>query len=1046
MIAWFTRNGVAANLLMFVICAGGAVALMNIKVELFPPLSLDTISITVPYRGASPEEVERGVILRIEESLEGLEGVKKLTSFAREGVGVVQVEAERGQNVRSLLDDVKTRIDGISTFPVETERPIVEELLLTRDILYIAIGGPTSERTLKELAEKVRTDVVALPGISQAEVVGTRDYELAIEVTEQTLREYGLTFDEVVAAVRRSSIDLPGGSIRSEGGEILLRTLGQAYRGEEFANLVLRTRPDGTRLRLGDIATINDGFVDQEVIARFDGQPAAFVEVRETGDENPLDISAKVDQYIERVRPTLPEEVQMAAILDTSFYLAGRLELMIRNGLIGLALVFIVLTIFLRPSLAFFVALGIPVSFLGTFFLGPWVGISINLISLFAFVLVLGIVVDDAIVVGESVFTEFQRRGPGVDSAIRGTHLVAMPVTFAVITTMVAFLPIFAIPGIFGKFFAPIPWVVILTLAFSLVQSKLVLPYHLSLCKVGDKKRRDQLNPLSRAQRGIADALERFITGVYQPFLNVCLRERWVTAAVFLAIGILCIGMVRGGWVRMVGFPSVPSDFIVAQLELPEGTQITKTEAAIDRMEDALDSVLAQLEAEGQRPPVVHRAIFIGTGPESQDTNRADFLLELTKSERRDISAPALADRWREEIGGIPGARRLIFQAEAAAGAGSALDFQLSGSNLEELRAAASEVKDKLGTYEGVFDITDSYAGGKREIKLRIKPEGQTLGLTVAELGTQVRQAFFGAEAQRIQRGRDDVRVMVRYPREERESIANLENMRVRTPTGVEVPFEEVAEVEMGRGFPTIRRVDTRQVVNVTAEANKAVADLGEITKEMQTFINEELSAQFPGVVAQVEGQQRETRETNASLLSGGALVLVVIYALLAVAFRTYLQPLLVMIAIPFGFVGAVFGHWITGQSLSTLSFLGLLAVIGVVVNDSLVLVDFINRFRREGGTLIDAVYRAGAERFRPILLTSLTTFVGLVPILMEQSLQAQFLIPMATSLAFGVLFATFITLLLVPAVYLMLEDVLNGFRWLFGKEKITIGTQATDA
>lgn len=1039
MIRWFARNGVAANLVMLIIVVGGVGALFSIKQELFPEFSLDTVVVRVPYLGAAPEEVEQGVVLRVEEAVQGVDGIKEIRSRASEGYGEISIEVNKGADISRVKDDIKARVDAITSFPVETERPIVEELLLQRDVVWVSVYGNTSERNLKEMAEKIRDEVTRMPGVSQAFVQGIRSYEISIEVSEFSLRKYGLTFDEVVQAVRRGSLDVPGGSIRSDGGEILLRTKEQAYNRAEFERLVVKTQLDGTRVLLRDVAEVVDGFVDDPVITTFNGKPAALVLVREVGRESPLVISEQVNKYIETARETwLPESISLDTWGDSSFYLRGRLNMLIENGLFGFVLVLLSLSLFLRPSLAFFVAIGIPVSFLGTFLVAPFVGISVNLISLFAFILVLGIVVDDAIVVGESVFSEFQKVGPGVEAAIRGTHMVSIPVTYAVLTTMVAFLPVFMLPGQLGKFFAAIPMVVIPTLFFSLVQSKLVLPYHLSLCHVGDRKHRDSLNVFSKAQRWVADGLETFVQKIYRPTLARCLEWRYLTIAGFVGFLILMGGLTKAGVVKFSPFPNVPSDFIAINLKLPEGTPIEQTRGALDKIGRALDEIVEEDIAAGKSDPIKHFAQFIGFGAGQQGTNLGFYFVELTKSELRDSDAKQISQRWREKIGVIPGARELTINAFAGPPTGLPVDIRLTGPDFEQLRTAAKDIREELAEFPGLFDIRDTFSEGKREIKLRLKPSAESLGIRVEDLARQVRAAFYGLEAQRIQRGRDDIRVMVRYPQDERASLADFENMRIRLPGGAQIPIHEVAELDIGEGFPTITRIDRQRVINIQADADKSVADFAAINKALygsggeSKSVLEEIQEKYPGVKLVKGGEAKDWEETKASLLGGVVLVIFMIYALLAIPFKSYLQPLIVMSVVPFGIAGAVLGHLLTMQTLSLLSMLGIIALSGVVVNDSLVLVDYINRRREHGMELMDAVREAGIVRFRPILLTSLTTFMGLVPILLERSLQAQFLIPMATSLGFGVLFATFITLLMVPSIYMVLEDAVHAFqRWL---------------
>lgn len=1053
MIAWFTRNGVAANLIMLILVVGGVASYFVVKRELFPTFSLDLVTIRVPYLGASPEEVEEAVIVRIEEAIQGVDGIKEMNSVAQEGFGSVNVTVDKGYEIGKIKDEIKTRVDAITTFPANTERPIVDEPLIPKEVIRISVYGDASEKEIKKIADRVRDDLVKLDGISQADVQGVRDYEISIEVSESVLRNYDLSFDQVVQAVRGSSIDLPGGLIKADGGEISLRTKEQDYVGSDFRSIVLLANPDGGKLTLGDVATVRDGFADQDMVTLFNGKPAAIVLVKEVGDENPLDISELVYEYVEEAMETwVPEGIALEAWSDSSYYLQGRIDMLVENGLIGFALVLIALAIFLRPTLAFFVAIGIPVSFLATIAIAPVLGITINLLSLFAFILVLGIVVDDAIVIGESVFTEFQKNGPGVESAVKGAHRVSMPVTFAVITTAVAFLPVFFLPGMIGKFMYTIPVVVIPTLVFSLIQSKLVLPYHLSLCHVGDKEHRSKLNPLSRLQRKFSDGMERFIENVYMPILDKALKFRWLTLSLFVSALLLSFSLVAFGAIRFVFFPSVPSDYIFLELKMAEGTPIQETSKAINRIDKAIDEIAEEQMASGQINPVKNKAVFLGysvvaggPGPASFSSggNIGSVILELSKAEVRDSNADEIARLWREKVGEIPGARKLNFMSSASGPAGLPVDIRLTGRNFDDLKAASLEIQNELKQFAGLLDIRDTYSEGKRELKVTLKEDARSLGLTAANLGQQIRYAFYGAEAQRVQRDREDVRVMVRYPEEDRDSLGNLESMRIVAPNGARIPISEVADVEFGIGYPSISRLDRNRTINVQADADKAVLNSDSLNTALyggypgdpDSILGGALE-KYPGVTPIKGGEAKDMDESIPAIITGGVLVLVLIYALLAIPFKSYLQPLIVISVIPFGIGGAIYGHLInfqnfgTPQDLSLLSLLGIIAMSGVVVNDSLVLVERINRLRNEGMSLFDAVHAGGSQRFRAIILTSVTTFVGLAPILMEKSLQAQFLIPMATSLAFGVLFATFITLLLVPCSYLILEDYKRFFVW----------------
>lgn len=1049
MIRWFTENGVAANLLAGIVIVTGFIAANSIKLELFPELDLDIVSVAVPYPGAAPEEVESGIIELIEDRIQDIDGIKKMNATAAEGYGSMAIEVERGYDASEIADKIKVRVDAIDNFPEEAEEPTVEKLLIRNEVISLAVYGDADAKTLKEIAEFIRDELNTKERITQVDIKGIAEFEISINVSESSLQQYGITFDHVVQAVRSTSVDIPGGSIRSRGGEILLRTTGKAYEGEAFENIPIITHNDGSVVRVSDIANVEDSFVDDPLFTEFNGKRAVLLRIFAVGDQSALDVADRVQKFASTIDARLPNGIEVEAFRDFTFYLKGRLQMLIENGIFGLILVFLVLTLFLRPSLAFFVMLGIPISFLGSMlFLDP-LGISINLASLFGFILVLGIVVDDAIIVGESVFTQFQKHGgPGVAASIAGTKKVAVPVTFAVLTTVVAFLPILTIPGFLGKFFYPIPVVVIATLIWSLIQSKLVLPYHLTLCNVGSGSGREKINWLQRQQRKIADWLERFVERRYKPFLHKAIEWRYATASVFIAVLLTMIGMLAGKHVPFVFFPPVPSDYIVAKLVMPEGTPTELTTRAIQQMQRGLDELIAETKAKGLGNPFDNAVVTIGGQPfegsggpmgeslSQGDTNLAEIAVELVKREdlmgggvNEALSAPNLANRWRELIGPIPGAKELAFNANAAGGAGSPIDIQLTGRDFETLQAASREIQEKLATYNGLFDIKDTYSSGKREIQLDILPSAEPLGLRQADLGRQVRAAFYGIEAQRIQRGRDDIKVMVRCPPEKRSSVENLEALRIRTADGTEIPFSEVAAFAITDGFSQINRVDRRRVLNIQADADKGVADLGLIKADLRGDRDTEgkldsLLQNYPAISWSFEGEAREQADIFASLGKMTIIALFIIYALLAVPLKSYIQPIIVMIVIPFGLIGAIGGHIIMNNPMSILSVLGFVALAGVVVNDSLVLVDFINQERKEGTPLREAIESSGALRFRPIILTSLTTFAGLLPVLFETSLQAQFLIPMAISLSFGVLFATFITLILVPAFYSILEDI----------------------
>lgn len=1026
MIAWFANNSVAANLLMFVLILGGLYSALTIKKEIQPKIDPNQISIRMPFLGASPSEVEEGVLVKIEEAIQDVQGIEKITSTAREGSGTVNIQVLTDYDPQLVLDDVKIRVDGISTFPEQTEKPTITRTQWSQEVMWVSVHGDVNERTLKEFAQNVRDEIVNLPGVTRADVVGDRAYEVTLEVSEHTLREYGLTLDQVAQAVRVGSLDLPAGSIKTEGGNILVRTRGQAYTGDEFERIVVRTNPDGTRLLVGDIAKVIDGFEDRERYSRHNGESAISIRVLSVGEQSELSIAASVRDYIDQKKAELPAEITLDYWADVSYYLQGRLDMMNKNLAGGAILVFAVLALFLRLKLAFWVMLGLPVAFLGTIWMMPAADVSINMLSLFGFILVLGIVVDDAIIIGESIYTHIRRDGHSMESIIAGVNEVAVPATFGVLTTAVAFIPILMVSGVSGQFFSAIGWVVIFALLFSLVESKLILPAHLAHMKMAEYNP-EKSNALFRMQRNFSEGLHGFVDNYYAPFLERALKRRYLTLSVFLSMLILSAGLIASGIARFVWFPDLAGDFIQVNLEMNEGTPSHLTHNALDRIQQSLREVNEEISAEhqlGQEGAV--RTIFSWSGSDVS----GQVVVELVKEEAAVVSAQEVERRWREKVGEIPGARQLSFSAASGPGGGADLAFQLVGKNLEQLKFASAELEERIRSYDGVYDVQNSFEGGTPEIKLNIKPEAEALGLNLSNLGRQVRQAFYGEEAQRIQRGEDEVKVMVRYPENERRSLGNLESMRIRTANGEEIPFSAVANLEIGSTPSVIRRYDGERSVAVSAEVDKDLAEPGKISSDIIDNVLPEILARYPAVRYQLDGATESQQRVGRELFTGALLALFLIYALMAIPLRSYLQPFLIMSVIPFGVIGAVFGHVLLGIPVSMLSMFGIIALAGVVVNDSLILVDFVNRARLEGVARRVAAVEAAKRRFRAILLTSATTFLGLVPIVfLETSLQAQIVIPMAAALAFGILFSTVITLFLIPAMYLIGDDIRQFFQ-----------------
>jgi len=1024
LIAWFARNTVAANLLMIIILVAGALSVFTVRKQMFPEVELNIISIQVPFPGAAPQEVEQGVIMLIEDSIEDVDGIEEMTSQSREGGGSVTLEVEPDYDVQVVMDEVKMLVDAIPNFPQQIEKPNIYRVRPQRQVIWMSVYGELDERGRKELAKEVRDDLKTVGGITKVDVVGDRDYEISVEISQQDLERYDLTFSQIVEAVRGTSIDVAGGSIKTPNGDILLRANNQAYVGGEFEKIVLLSRADGTSLTLGDIAKVQDGFVEEESYTRFDGKPATFVRVQSVGDQNDLKIAEYVRGYVERKNKELPEAVQLAQWGDSSYYLQGRLDLMLNNMWMGGLLVFLMLSLFLQLRLAFWVMIGIPVCFLGTIALMPlpMFDVSINMISLFGFILVLGIVVDDAIVIGESVYTEIEEKGKSIDNVIAGAKRVAMPATFGVLTTMVAFVPMLTVEGGMGAIWESIAWVVILCLAFSLVESKLILPAHISRMKYS-KQKGEKANAFQRFRNKFASAIKVFVENYYRPFLKKCLHYRYTTLASFLGLLILMIGLMSGGIVRWVFFPDIPSDFVQANVEMQPGTSENRTIEVLNSVQQSLTQVDNRIKADEGEGAVRHTNIWMN------GSTAGTVFVELKKGEERQIDGFEIVNQWREAVPELAGVRALNFQGSIGGGSGFDIEFQLVGENLDELKAAADELKLELADYDGVFDIEDTFGDGKEEILLQTKPLATAMGINLAELATQVRYAFYGAEAQRIQRGDEEIKVMVRYPRDQRESVGNLQDMKLRAPDGSEIPFTELADIEFAEGYSTITRIDRQRSVNVRARANKDKVEPFRIVEEVRKDKIQPILDKYPSVSFELQGATQDEAEATDSLAIGGLLAMFAVYALMAIPLKSYSQPLIIMSVIPFGIIGAVIGHWVIGMPVSILSLFGIIALSGVVVNDSLVMVDYVNRAREVGTDLRKAVLDAGCRRFRAITLTSLTTFFGLLPIVLEKSLQAKIVIPMAISLAFGIIFATVITLLLIPCLYLILADAKRGMR-----------------
>lgn len=1038
MLAWMAQNSVAANLIMGLLIVGGLIMSQNVKQEVFPEFDPDYVTVQVAYPGASPEEVEQGIVLAIEEAVRGLDDVKRVTSTAGEGFARVLVETLTGADLDAVQTDVKAAVDAIRSFPEEAERPIVSAAPNIRNVIAVIVYGDFPHETLRQTAERVRLGLLAETPVTRTDLVGVPPREIAIEVDQATLRAYGLTLDQISTTVTRASVELPGGSVRAAGGELLVRTTERRDLGAEFAGITLIARPDGTRVRLGDVATIRDGFQETDQEAFFNGKPAVRLNVYRVGDQTPVAIAEAVEDYIQGL--VLPPGVALATWDDQSEIYADRISLLVRNAAMGLVLVMVVLGLFLEIRLAFWVMLGIPISFLGAFLLLPVFGVSINMISMFAFLLVLGIVVDDAIVVGENIFEHRQQGKPFLQAAIEGVKEVSAPVVFAVATTVATFGPLLFVPGFTGKIFGVVPVIVIAVLLLSLIESLFILPAHLAH---GSKKAWGPLAWINRQQRKFGDAFDRFVEGLYKPFAHLVARHRYLVAASAFAVLIVTVGLAAAGFIQFGFFPKIEGDISIASVRLPVGAPVDDTRAIARRLIDAADEVVERHG--GDR---IKRGLYTqlgeslqGFGPSAAASTGSHILevaLQLVPVDQRDVSSKQIAEEWRDAVGPLVGVETQSFRYSLGPSAGAPIDIQLSHADTATLERAALRLSEAIADFEGLRDIDPGFSNGKDQLDATLTPVGRALGLTEIDLARQLRAAYFGSEALRQQRGRDEVRVMVRLPEAERRTRQSLESLVLRTPTGGEIPLAQAALLTPNRAETNIRRVDGRRVLNVTADIVEGESNANVLLRRIQQEVMPGIVAATPGLGYSLEGEQREQRESLGQLGFNFLFAMLLVYGLLAIPFKSYFQPVLVMSVIPFGIVGAVLGHIAMGYDLSVISVLGIVALSGVVVNDSLILIVATNELRNQGYSATEAVILGAARRFRPILLTSLTTFFGLMPMIFETSVQARFLIPMAISLGFGVLSATVIVLVVVPAYYLILEDFGRFFRWLYGKRDET--------
>lgn len=1022
-VAFMARNGVAANLLMLFFIIAGIVSYQTIVQEVFADSSLETVQVSVVYPGATPSEIEESIVQKIEEAVEAVEDVKEISASASEGVGTVSVQMKAGADMARALDNIKSEVDQIQTFPGDAEEPNIREVTSRQSVMRVAVFGDVSERVLKETAYQLEESLGALDEVSYVETSAIRDYEISIEVPQSTLQSLGLSLNNIARTIASSSLDSPAGSIKAQDEEVRVRTLGQNYNQQNFEDIVLVGTADGALIKLGQIANVKDSFEEADLITSFNGKPVAFVDVYRTSDERVLDIADAVKLHLsEKFGPNLPEGLSYSIWDDDSELLNDRLSLLLKNAGIGLVLVLIALTLFLDIRLALWTAVGISVAFIGAILLLDLAGSSINMFSLFGFILALGLVVDDAIVVGENIHAQRGKGRTGLGASITGTQRVTMPVIFAVLTTVAAFSPLFAIGGVMGKILFDVPLVVVAVLILSLIECLLILPYHLShLPPPGAPTRNPVTRFFEKVQNKVDQGLQAFINGPLDRTLAFCLKAPFVILSGAVALMIIFASLIPAGIIKVSFFPAIEADVITASLEMPSGTTVDRTNEIVTMMEKVGREKLAEFNApediRGIYSAVGQSAPVNGPDPNAVglSSNLGFVQISLAPAVGRSISIKELENNWRDAVGAIPEAKSLVFSADLLS-IGDPVNVELSDPDVEVVDQASERLMAALAEYNGVFDIESNKDAGLQEIQLRLKPAARSLGVTLQDVALQVRAAFFGDEALRVQRGREDVRVYIRLPEEERNSIADVERFRVRVPGG-EVALGTLADVSFGEAPSIIRRTDGRRVTTVSADLDTDVVTGQEIAERIAQEIMPALQADFPQLQYEYGGEQKEQQESFGDLGVAFLAALMMIYALLAIPFKSYVQPLIIMAVIPFGIIGALIGHLLLSIPLGVLSMFGIIALSGVIVNGSLVLIDFVNENLNNGMSIEEAVVTAAKSRFRPIMLTSFTTFLGVAPITFETSIQAQFLIPMSASLGFGVLFGTVILQVLIPTL-----------------------------
>lgn len=1015
-LAWMVHNRVTPNLLMLVLLLGGLLMTTQIKKEVFPEFQMDLVTVTVALPGASPEEVEQGVVLAIEEGVRGLEGVEEVVSTAAESLATVMIELQSGVDRQKAYQDIQQAVDRITTFPDDAERPQISLNNRRREVLEVQLHGNVSEQVLRAAAEQVRDRLLADRDLTQIDLLGAREMEIQVEIPAATLRAHGLTLGQVAQIIGDSALDRSGGKIETRGGEILLRVQERKDFAREFAAIPLRVNGNGSVLRLGDVATVREAFADTNISATFNNQPTINLMIYRAGEQTPMSVSDAARRLLPDIMASLPAEIQYTIADDDADIYRQRLSLLLANGFFGLVLVLVLLSLFLEFKLAFWVAMGIPTSFLGAFLFLPGMDVSINMISMFAFIIALGIVVDDAIIVGENIY-EYRQRGMDLmEASIQGAREMAVPVAFSILTNIITFFPLSLMPGGFGKFWAVIPLVVGTVFLISWFEALLILPGHIAYTRQEPRYRWSAR--LHALQQRFSDGFMRFIARTYGPFILMAIRHRYLVVAISIALLMLVLSVPLSGRMGFILMPKVEADSASATAVMPVGTADEKMQAVREHLVRSVETVLAQAPG-GNMSKGVFALVT---------ENTIDIRAYLPPPEERTLSTLEVTNRWREMAGDIPGAEYVRFESDRGGpGRGAAITVELRHQDIDMLNRASVALADELADFSTARDIDDGYTPGKQQLDFRLTPEARSAGLTASDIGAQVRNAFYGAEALRQQRGRNEVKVMVKLPEAERSNLHDVETLLLRTEAGGSMPLNQAATIEYGRAFTLINRRNGQRAINVTANVEPQSAS-NQVLAALSDEVLPQLQKDYPGLTFSFEGHQADMRDALMSFLQSVSLTLVAMYILLAIPFRSYSQPAIVMLAIPFGVVGAILGHMMMGFSISLISIMGIIALAGVAVNDSLVMIDYANSRRAEGVGALEAIAQSGVRRFRPIMLTTVTTFGGLAPMIFETSRQAQFIIPMAISLGYGILFSTAIMLVLIPCLYMVIEDARQRF------------------